>query len=201
MLNIKQLKKGEILEFIGSFRRFKPKNIILVLSLMVFTSLTEGISLLLLVPMLQLVGIDVQQGSLGQIAGSISSFFSYVGIEPTLVAVLIIYAFIISLSALIYRFQTTGTAKIQYGFAANLRKRLFKRLSYSNWIFFTKNRSSDFAHALTNEIERIGGGTGLFLTLISNILVLSVYIIFAIELSGIITGLVFYCWTRTAYFT
>lgn len=178
-------------KYITTLKSFKSKNVTLALALMVFTSLTEGISLLLLVPLLQLVGLDVQQGSLGQIADFVASIFNSIGITPTLAVVLLIYVFIISLNAFIYKLQTTETSKIQYEFAAKLRKRLFKRITGSNWIFFTRSRSSDFAHALTNEIERISTGTGQFLTLVASLLVLTVYIIFALKLSGLITGLVF----------
>lgn len=177
--------------YITALKGFKSKNISFTIALMVFTSLTEGISLLLLVPLLQLVGLNVQQGSLGQIAQYIASFFNFLGITPTLAIVLLIYVLIISLNAFLYRIQTTQTSRIQYEFAANLRKQLFKRITGSDWIFFTRTRSSDFAHALTNEIERISTGTGQFLTLIASLLVLTVYLIFALKLSGLITGLIF----------
>lgn len=177
--------------YINTLKDFKSKNIALVISLMVFTSLTEGISLLLLIPLLQLVGLNVQQGSLGQIADFVASFFNYMGLTPTLAIVLLIYVLIISLNAFIQRLQTTEVSKIQYEFTASLRKHLFKRITGSNWIFFTKNRSSDFAHALTYEIERINAGTGQFLTLIASMFILAVYLIFALKLSGLITGLIF----------
>lgn len=177
--------------YITALKGFKSKNISFAIVLMVITSLTEGISLILLVPLLQLVGLNVQQGSLGQIADYIASFFNYLGITPTLAIVLLIYVLIISLNAFLYRIQTTETSKIQYEFAANLRKQLFKRITGSNWIFFTRNRSSDFAHALTNEIERISVGTGQFLILIASLFILVVYLIFALKISGLVTGLVF----------
>lgn len=183
--------KGLFWEYLKVFYGFKYRNVLLALTLMVFTSLTEGISLLLLVPLLQLIGLDVQQGSLGQISDYIGSFFNFMGITPTLAIVLLIYVLIISLNAFLYRIQTTETSKIQYEFAANLRKQLFKRITGSEWIFFTRTRSSDFAHVLTNEIERISTGTGQFLTLVASLLVLTVYLIFALKLSGLITGLIF----------
>jgi ATP-binding cassette subfamily C protein len=52
-------------------------------------------------------------------------------------------------------------------------------------------KSSNFAHALTNEIERISTGTGQFLTFISGIMILVVYIVFALELAGVLTGVIF----------
>ena len=178
-------------QYVDSLIRLMPKKVIATLALMIFISLTEGISLLLLVPLLQIVGLDVQQGTLGQIAGFISSFFVYFGIKPTLAAVLLIFIAVISLNAFLYKLQAIKSSEIEYNFAAHLRKRLFAAITNSTWLFFSKKRSSDFAHALTYEIERISVGTGQFLFLIVSAAVLVVYILFALELSGLITGLVF----------
>lgn len=187
----KFLKESYFQKFITTLISFKSKSMAIAVSLMVIVSLTEGIGLLLLVPLLQLVGLDVQQGALGQIAGYISLFFSYIMIKPTLGIVLVIYVIIISVNAFFYRLQTTKSSEIQYEFAAYLRKRLFNAVTRSNWLFFKQKRSSDFAHALTYEIERIGVGTNQFLSLIASVFVLAVYLVFALELSGLITGLIF----------
>ena len=98
---------------------------------------------------------------------------------------------VISFIAILTRLQTLRTSNIQYQFAAQLRKRLYKAITNSNWLFFTKMKSSNFAHALTNEIERISIGTGQFLTFLASIMILIVYIIFALKIAGIITGIIF----------
>ena len=190
-LKNKVKKENYLWKYITNLTRLMPVKSVFVLALMVIVSLTEGIGLLLLVPLLQLVGLDVQQGALGQIAGYISLFFSYLGIKPTLGSVLVIYVVIISINALFSKLQTTKSSEIQYEFAAYLRKRLFNAVTRSNWLFFKQKRSSDFAHALTYEIERIGVGTNQFLSLIASVFVLVVYLVFALELSGLITGLIF----------
>ncbi|MGZ7095799.1 MAG: ABC transporter ATP-binding protein, partial [Methanobacterium sp.] len=190
-MNSEKFFHGSLWKYIKDLKNFNSKNITIALALMIFTSLTEGISLLLLVPLLQLVGLNVQQGSLEQIAVYLASLFNYFGITLTLANVLLIYVVIISLNAFITKLTTTETAKIEFEFAAHLRKRLFKKITGSNWIFFTRNRSSDFAHALTYEIERISVGTGQFLVLLSSLFILAVYLIFALKISGLITGLVF----------
>ena len=50
-------------------------------------SATEGIGLLLLVPLLQLVGVDTQQGALTRIVAAFGAVFR-VGLRPTLGSVL-----------------------------------------------------------------------------------------------------------------
>ncbi|MEN6551690.1 MAG: ABC transporter ATP-binding protein [Methanobacterium sp.] len=188
ILNYKNSLLGR---FIINLIQLKPRKVALALTLMVIISLNEAVSLVILIPLLQLVGLDVGQGSLGQIAGYVSSFSEALGLQPTLILVLAIYVVVISFSAFLTRYQTLKTSEIQYQFAAHLRKRLYIVITNSNWLFFSRMKSSNFAHALTNEIDRISMGTGQFLTFISGIMILVVYIVFALKLAGIITGVIF----------
>lgn len=188
---LKYFKNSLMGEFIRNLISLMPRKVALVLTLMVILSLNEAVSLLILVPLLGLVGLDMGQGSLGQIDVLISGFFSYLGLQPTLVMVLILYVVVISVSAILTRYQTLQTSQIQYQFANHLRQRLYNAITNSNWLFFSRMKSSSLAHALTNEIDRIGGGTGQFLTFIASIMILVVYIIFALELAGLFTGVIF----------
>lgn len=178
-------------EFTRNLISLMSRKVALALTLMVILSLNEAVSLLILVPLLGLVGLDVGQGSLGQIDVLVSGFFSYLGLQPTLVLVLILYVIVISVSALLTRYQTLQTSQIQYQFANHLRQRLYNAITNSNWLFFSRMKSSSLAHALTNEIDRISTGTGQFLTFIASIMILVVYIIFALELAGLFTGVIF----------
>lgn len=187
----KIINESWIWKYLISLTGFNIKKVILSLFLMVIIGLTEGIGLLLLVPLLQLAGLDVQQGALNSISVYVSSFLSYMGIEPTLAAVLVVYVLVIGLNAFLVKIQEVKISQVQYGFAAHLRKRLFDAITNSDWLFFISKRSSDLAHALTYEIERIVHGTGQFLFLISSSIILAVYIIFALQISGIISGLIF----------
>ena len=85
----------------------------LALALMVGLSLTEGVGIVMLVPLLYLVGLDVQQGALGQITQFLSSMFAAVNLQPTLVAVLGVYILITSLYGLLARWQATVNLAIR----------------------------------------------------------------------------------------
>ncbi|BDZ69011.1 ABC transporter ATP-binding protein [Methanobacterium ferruginis] len=178
-------------QYTRNLTQLMPRKVTLSVLLMVLLSLTEVVSLLMLIPLLGLVGLDIGQGSLGQIAGYVSLFFAFLGLKPTLAMVLVIYVVVISFSAILTRYQSIKTSEIQYQFAAHLRKRLYNAITNSSWLFFSRVKSSNFAHALTNEIDRISTGTGQFLTLLASIMILVVYIIFALELAGIFTGVIF----------
>jgi len=191
MLNLKSYKNSLLRKYTRNLTQLMPKKVLLAITLMVLLSLTEAAGLVLLIPLLGLVGLDVGQGSLGQIGELVSGFFRFLGLEPTLVSVLLIYVLVVSFSAFLTRYQTLKTSQIQYEFAAHLRKRLYNAITNSSWLFFSRMKASNFAHALTNEIDRISVGTGQFLTFISGIMILAVYIIFALELAGLFTGVIF----------
>lgn len=177
--------------YASDLTRSMPKKVIVSIVLMVTISLLQGISLIVLIPLLQLVGLNVGNGSVGQIESGISQFLELVKIQPTLPLVLLVYVIVISSIAILNRMQTLQTSFIQYQFAAKLRKRLYNAITKSNWLFFSKNKSSNFTHALTNEIERISIGTGQFLTLMASTMILVVYIIFALKIAGLFTGIIF----------
>lgn len=188
ILNFKETIVGQYTENLVSFM---PRKLIISLSLMILMSFNEAVSLVILIPLLQLIGLDVGQGSLGQITGYVSYFFNSLGLEPTLFLVLTIYVGVISISAILSRWQILASNEIEYKFAAHIRKRLYKAITNSNWLFFIRVKSSDLAHALTNEVERISTGTYTFLNLIVSIMILVVYVIFALKLAGILTGVIF----------
>jgi len=191
MVDLQYYKDSLLGQFTKNLTQLMPKKIIFTLTLMVILTITEAISLLILVPLLGLVGLDVGQGSLGQIDGLLSTFFTSLGLQPTLALILVVYVVVISVSGFLARYQTLQTSQIQYQFGSHLRKRLYSAITKSNWLFFSRMKSSTLSHALTNEIDRIITGTGQFLTFIASILILIVYIIFALELSGLITGVIF----------
>jgi len=115
------IKKSLLSRYTKNLFRLMPKKVTLALCLMVLISLIQGISLILLVPLLQLVGLNVGQGSLGQIASIISAIFTTLGLQLNLLNVLVLYVVVISFSAILTRFQTLRTSDIEFQFAAYLR--------------------------------------------------------------------------------
>lgn len=185
------IKKGISWRYSTTLIKFMPRKVAFTLLLMVLISLTEGISLLLLVPLLQLVGLNVEQGSIGQIASIISSIFAILKFQPTLVSVLAIYVLIICFGAYLNRLQTIKASDIEFEFASYLRKSLYNAITNSKWLFLSKMKYSNLAHALTNEIERISIGTSQYLSLLASVMILIVYVLFALKLAGFLAGIIF----------
>jgi len=168
-------------------------KVVLALCLMICLSTMEGISLLMLVPLLQLVGLNVQEGSIGHLGEFISSIFLTIGIRPTLIVILCVYILIVIIHSLLRHWETSVSLSLEYEFVVRLREKLYRAIANTNWLFFARNRVSDFTHALTIEMERIGVATYYILNLLATGIVAIVYILFALKLSAMMTGLVFLC--------
>ena len=180
-------------DYVLSLLKTIPRKIILALVLMILLSFTEGIGLMLLLPILQLIGLGTNEGSTGRLAQLISSFFRIINIHPTLISVLSVYVIIITAQALLNQWHSITNLSIEHGFALRLREKLYKSITQMNWLSFSRARSSDFTHALTTELDRVGGGTYFLLNLIVNVITAAVYILLALQLSIVITILVFAC--------
>ena len=180
-------------KYIGTLVSVMPWKVALALSLMVGVSLTEGAGLLLLVPLLQVIGLDVQEGSVGRLAEFVTSVFATVGVPPTLVVILGLYVLVVGSQALLRRWQTIFDFVLQQEFVVYLRRRLYRAIANADWIFFSRSRSSDFTHALTTELDRVGTATYQLLYLVASAVVAAIYIAFAMALSPMMTILVFAC--------
>jgi ATP-binding cassette, subfamily C, bacterial len=165
-------------------------RVALALALMLSSSVTKGAQLLLLVPLMQSIGLDVQQGSVGRLAAIVSSLFATVGLPPTLIVVLGVFVLVSVLLALITRLQTTFIVKFEQDFVTLMRRRLYRAIANTGWLYFARRRSSDFTHALTSELQRVGAATAYLLQLGANIVLLTIYAVFALRLSLAMTLLV-----------
>ena len=166
-------------------------KIALALALMLCSSVLQGAQLLLLVPLMQLVGLDVQQGSVGWLTELVSSIFAAVGLRPTLITVLSVFVIFTTGLALVTRWKDIYSFKLQQDFVAFLRRRLYRAIANADWLTFSRSRASDFTHALTTELDRVGTATSDLLRLLTNAIMGSIYILLALQLSAVMTALVF----------
>jgi ATP-binding cassette, subfamily C, bacterial len=175
--------KNPFLSYAGTLVREMPSQVALAMGLMIFMAVSEGASLLLLIPLLQLVGLDVQQGNMGQIAEAIAYAFSAFHVKPTLEAVLLLYIGAVSLQSWLNRLQSNISSYLQYNFIVHLRERFYRALANADYLYLSKSRSSDLAQLLMQETDRIGYGTFQALYLVVNIIVAIVYLFLAFRIS------------------
>jgi ATP-binding cassette subfamily C protein len=166
------------------------RRAIVSIALAASAGLTTGVSLLLIVPLLQLVGLEIGDGSLDRIARLFRAGFDELHVRPTLTVVLTLYVVVnIVQAGITYRLNTLNGA-LEYDVAAALRRRLFDGMAGTSWAFFSRTRPSDFTHILTTEVERVASCTYHLTSLVTTGLVAMVYFGFALRLSAPLTAAV-----------
>lgn len=185
-----QPHRGSVRRFVVAVIEASPARVAVSVLVMLASSFTEGIGVLLLVPLLALVGVDGGGGALAQITAAFARAFSAVGIMPTLGGVLLVYVAIVGLQSVFQRWQKSLDNAVQYEFARVLRDRVYRAMASARWTFLARTPASETLHILTREIERARSATfSLAKLTISGILAL-LYLGVAIRVSPGATAVV-----------
>ena len=162
-----------------------------VLTLIALYSLTEGIGFALLLPTLQVAGLNLAgQGEAGRYAAMVSGVFTACGLRPSLILLLGVFVILVGARAQLGQTQIVSRYALQQNVEHHLRQRLYRAITEANWLFVCRTRSSDFAHALTSEIDRVGDATNIILQLAADIVIGILYLAIAFALSAGMTVLV-----------
>src|SRR5271156_4299743 len=133
-----------------------------VIVVTVLCSLSEGIGLALLLPTLQVAGLNLTgPGEAGRYAAIVSRAFLTIGMRPSLILLLGIFVTLVGVRTVLSQVESVWTYAVQQEVEHHLRRGLYRAIADANWLFVCRNRASDFTHALTHEVYRIGSGTSI----------------------------------------
>jgi ATP-binding cassette, subfamily C, bacterial len=161
-----------------------------LLILMAFVSLTEGIGIVMLVPLLDSLGAGGAQSALSL---RLSSLLGGAGPGQSLGAILIAFVALVLARSLLLYVQQVRSAAYQYRVVDQLRMRCFGALLAAEWRWLSARRTTDHANILQNNISRIGNGLYQALTLIVSLFSLAAYTIAALILSWQVALVAFGC--------
>jgi len=174
-------KIGSIRLVIYFFRAYPARSALMIVCLL-FASLAEGISILSLIPMMDII----QSGGSGTGSG-IGVFFKkaldHLGLHPTLPTVLLVFIAGIAVKGL---FMLVAMKQVGYTVAhvtSDLRIKLVNALMNANWNYFINRPAGYFSNAMGSEAMRASTAyhhTALFLASALNALL---YVILAMVLS------------------
>ena len=180
---------GRILAVGREFVRTSPREAAVGAVLLLVLTFTEGVGLLLLAPLLQLVGV-VEQNPLPRPAGWLERGLALVGAEPTLGSVLLLFVAIAAVRVVLQRWQAHFSAAARENLTAAHRVRLYRLIAAAEWRFLVTRTPSDFVYSLTTEIGRIGAAASRLSELAVAVLASAVYLALAFRLSPAVATLV-----------
>ena len=162
-----------------------------VIIVTVLFSLSEGIGIALLLPTLQIAGFNMAgQGEAGRYAAMLSNAFVAIGLHPTLILLLGVFVTLVGARTVLGQIQSVGMYAVQQEVEHHLRRRIYHSIADANWLFVCRSRATDFTHALTHEVYRIGNGTNVALVFAGEVVLGMLYMAIAFALSAGMTALV-----------
>ena len=171
-------------EYISTLYKATGWRLLLSVILAALCSLTEGIGILLLIPTLQVSGLNLMgQGRVQSYAVAIDAMLRRMHLPPSLPILLLIFMVLISARTLMQKLEMVVGSEVQQEIQAYLRERLHCAIVGADWLFLCRKKSSDLVHVLTSEVERIGMATVYTLLLAGDVLVTAIYVAVAAALS------------------
>ncbi|MDF1646827.1 MAG: ABC transporter ATP-binding protein [Legionellaceae bacterium] len=171
-----KLKNIQLLrDLFSDLLRFNRARTVLTFSLMLTRSLTSGLGLLLILPLLQLIGLSLGPSASHGVMTHIGNFFRVVHLPMNLVSMLCVYTLIISFLAFLAYFEQIVSASLQQKYTRYLRAHLHQQLLQTPWPFFLKRKMSDILYTLTTQVQGVSLCNHQLLSLMNNLLLILVY--------------------------
>ncbi|MFT6407388.1 MAG: ATP-binding cassette subfamily C protein [Arenicella sp.] len=173
---------------------FAPYKVLTTLLLMLLRSLSSGIGILLIVPLMTVVGVDLGGAASGYgVSNSISNIVVALGIPLELVSILTLYLILIIFMASVNFLSTVVSASLSQSFTVYLRTELARALFYTQWHYLNRSHMSDFMRLLTRQVQSASSSLQSLLALVSSLILVAVYLCFSFFLSPKLTLVALVC--------
>jgi ATP-binding cassette, subfamily C, bacterial len=147
----------------------------LALGLLIAASLAEGISILLLIPLLGVAQNSVP-GAASAIHGPLGAISRLTHVHLALWQVLALFVLLVGAQAVLTRWKNLYLQRILYDFVSGQRMELFEAIGRARWSFVARVRAADINHLLSADMDRINGAAFNLLSLIQSCVMLAAYV-------------------------
>ncbi|RFC65763.1 MULTISPECIES: ABC transporter ATP-binding protein [Mesorhizobium] len=168
-----QKKAGlaEVWRFARDFWKRSGKRAWIALGYLLLASVVDGVSILMLIPLL-----GFASGGLDGTVINIPALSFLSGGTLKIGPALVFLAVLLVLQAWFQRLRSAHMGELLFDYVARERTSLFESLSRARWDVFSAIRTSDAEHALTTETDRVQGAGFCVLMLAQTLVLLAVYV-------------------------
>lgn len=176
--------------FVSLLARAPRGQVVWLGALTLLSSLTDGIGLLLLVPLLDILTNAASADTGSSYSSFLRRIFATVGLPLNLSSILLIYVAAIMCRTILVMTRDRVSLHLQNRVVDSLREECFSALLASEWRWITLKRQSDHINLLVTDIGRIGVGLQYALNMVTGLGALLAYIGAAFLISPLMTLLV-----------
>ncbi len=162
----------------------------LVLLVGLAASVTAGVGLVVMVPLLSLVGVDAGGGTTQALVARVAAALGGLGLQLSAPVLLGLNAAVLIATAAVSRYQSVLESRALEGFVLARRDRLFEAITRANWRHLVGGRASNSVHLLTNETDRFASAGAAVIGLITQGFLAVAHLAVAVAIAPALTALV-----------
>ncbi len=144
-----------IIKSFSQFFRHKPWKLILLFVITLFLGLNQGITIVLLIPLLGLLAPGQSSGSQSKWIQLLDSFFKQSGHHVNLTLILTVFAISLLSIALLNYLKSILQATYQQEFSYQTRRRLFQKIIRCDWSYLNQKSKHNHIQVFTTEIPKM----------------------------------------------
>lgn len=142
---------------LGSFKnflKFNPKKLALIYVLTVLLALSQGISYVLLIPLLQLLELK-NQGQTNLIQDFFYRFADIFNFDLSIEILLSLYVIVLSILFFVNTRRNLIQINYQNKYSGYLRNQIYRRVIFSDWKTLSQTSKHSHLHILTSEVPKV----------------------------------------------
>ncbi|WP_369743441.1 ABC transporter ATP-binding protein [Pseudidiomarina sp. PP-1MA] len=168
--------------FLDFFRAF-PKRISLIVLLMVAQTLSAGVGVLFILPLLSVLGFAGETASNHEITQVVAAIFETLHIPLNLVSMLVVYVALITLVATLRAYNMTLSASVQQRYTHVLRQTMYRLVMRTQWSVLNRYSLADLGYLLNGQVSQIGRLSQLTFQFLSQFLLTIGFFVVALVVS------------------
>src|SRR5208283_4021626 len=133
--------------FLLSVLKYAGKKAWIYFTMVVLLGLTEGVGLIMLIPLLHLIGFD-EGGTSDRTSLFVRAFFDKTGLPLTLGTILCAYMVVVGTHAIASRYQEVLNARLSFGYTQFMQDRLYNAFARVDWLCSTQMSGSNVIRVL-----------------------------------------------------
>lgn len=168
-------------------------RLVILLLVLVVTGVSDGLSLALLLPLLEILGVGTS-ASVAPPSGIQSVFLSVmstlgINVSITSVSIVVMTAFVIQMA--LFLLQSWYMASLTKSYVATRQSELFNTFMQARWRFFLGERSGYLLNAIVTEVPRVGSALHAIMQMAVAIIIAAIYLLVSLAISWKATLLLF----------
>ena len=159
-----------------------PRRLAYVSLLTLLAGLSDGVGLVLLIPLLNSLGAAAPAPT-----GFAGWFFAL--LPSTLGGLLLVFLGVVLVRAVVASARETAEARLRFDFAVALKTRAYAAIANASWSHLRRKRTSDYHALFASEIDRLDHGVNLLLEVPARLVVLLAHLVVAFAIAPAFSAL------------